>query len=174
MDLLKSSMTFNVALSYDATYSTSQFVKFLPWSTVSAATVKWKHLGATTAKPRSGRPHKLTEQDRRVLKRVARKNHLSSVATLTTKFQTASGSNVSTRTVRRELHEMGFHGRAATHKPKITIRKAKRRLEWCKARCHWTLEQWKRILMNHASLTGSPTETPGFGGCQENDTCTNA
>eukprot|EP00063_Salmo_salar_P074056 XP_014048891.1 PREDICTED: transcription activator BRG1-like [Salmo salar] len=47
----------------------------------------------------------------RVLRRVASKNHLSSIPTLTTEFQTASGSNVSTRTVRRELHEMGFHGR---------------------------------------------------------------
>ena len=89
----------------------------------------------------SDRPNKLTERDRRVLKYC-----LSSVKTLTTEFQTASGSNVSTRTVRRELHEMGFHGRAATHKPKITMRNANRRLEWCKARRHWTLEHWKRVL----------------------------
>ena len=31
------------------------------------------------AQPRSDRPHKLTERDRRVLKRVVRKNHLSSI-----------------------------------------------------------------------------------------------
>ena len=43
----------------------------------------------------------------------ARKNGLSSVATLITKFQTAFGSNVSTITVCRELHVMGFHGQAA-------------------------------------------------------------
>uniref|UniRef100_A0A8K9XR22 Myosin IXA n=1 Tax=Oncorhynchus mykiss TaxID=8022 RepID=A0A8K9XR22_ONCMY len=46
----------------------------LPQSTVSAVIVKWKRLGATTPQPRSGRPHKLTEWDRRVLKRVVRKN----------------------------------------------------------------------------------------------------
>ena len=57
----------------------------LPRSTVSAVIVKWKLLGATTAQPQSGWSHKLTEQDRRV----------SSVETLTSKFQTASGSNVS-------------------------------------------------------------------------------
>ena len=69
---------------------------------MSAVIVKWKCLGATTAQPRSGRPHKLIERDRRV--------------ELTTEFQTAFGSNVSTRTVRQELHEMGFHhGRAAAH-----------------------------------------------------------
>jgi hypothetical protein len=76
------------------------------------------------------------------------KNHLSSVATITTEFQTASGSNVSTITVRRELREMA---QAAAHKPKITMRNAKHRLEWCKARCHWTLEQWKRVLWSNES-----------------------
>ena len=66
-------------------------------------------------------------------------------------FQTASGSNVSTRTVRRELHEMGLHGRAAADKPKITMCNAKCWLEWCKARRHWTLEQWKRVLWSDES-----------------------
>ena len=66
----------------------------------------------------SVRPHKFTERDRWVLKHI---EILSSVATLTTKFQPASGSNVSTRTVCQGIHEMGFHGRAASHKPKITM-----------------------------------------------------
>jgi hypothetical protein len=85
------------------------------------------------AQPQSGRPHKLTERYRRVLKRIAR---LSSVAALTNAFQTASGRIVSAVAVCLELHEMGFHVRAAAHKPKVTMRNAKRRLEWCKARRH--------------------------------------
>jgi hypothetical protein len=63
----------------------------------------------------------------------------------------ASGSNVSTRTVSRELHEMDFDCRAAAHKPKIIMRNAKLRLEWCKARRRWTLEQWKRVLWSDES-----------------------
>jgi hypothetical protein len=78
-------------------------------------------------------------------------NNLSSVATLTTEFQTASGSNVSTITVRRDLHEMGFHGRAAAQKPKIIMHNDKSWLEWCKARRHWTLEQWKCVLWSDES-----------------------
>ncbi|KAK6320198.1 hypothetical protein J4Q44_G00093050 [Coregonus suidteri] len=93
--------------------------------------------GATTAQPR--------------------KNRLSSVATLSTEFQAASGSNVSTRTVRRELHEMCFHGRATAHKPKITMNNAKRRLEWCKAHRNWTLEQLKHILWNSNLSTMAKT-----------------
>ncbi|XP_071011531.1 probable serine/threonine-protein kinase kinX [Oncorhynchus clarkii lewisi] len=76
----------------------------LPRATASAVIVKWKRQGVTTAQPQSGRPHKLTEQDRQVLKHVELKNRLSSVATLTTEFQTASGSNVSTINCSSELH----------------------------------------------------------------------
>jgi hypothetical protein len=96
-----------------------------------------------------------------VLNHVARKNSLYSVTTLTTKFQTASGSNISTRTVHLKLNEMGFHGRAVAHKPKITTHNAKRRLEWCKARRHWTLEQWKRVLWGN--------ESPHFTTWQSNE-----
>ena len=34
---------------------------------------------------------------------------------------------------------MDFHGQAAACRPKITMSNAKRWLEWCKARRHWTL-----------------------------------
>jgi hypothetical protein len=65
-----------------------------------------------------------------VLKGAARKNHLSSLATLTTKFKTSSGSIVSIITDCRQFHEMGFNGQTAAHKPKITM----------------NLEHWKRVL----------------------------
>ena len=68
------------------------------------------------------------------------------VVTLTTEFQTASGSNIYTITAHQELHEMGFHGQAALHKLKFM-----RWLEWCKACRHWTLEQWKRVLWSDES-----------------------
>jgi cytochrome c553 len=58
------------------------------------------------------------------------KNRLSSLATLTTKFKTASRSIVSEITVCREFHEMGFNGQTAAHKPKIAM----------------NLEHWKRVL----------------------------
>ncbi|XP_047434590.1 aminoacyl tRNA synthase complex-interacting multifunctional protein 1-like [Mugil cephalus] len=91
----------------------------LPRSTVSAVILKWKRGGITTALPRSGRPHKLKEEDRQVLERVALGKCLPSIQALTSEFQTASGASVSSTTVRRELHEMGFRGRVSSYsKPK--------------------------------------------------------
>ncbi|XP_035491887.2 aminoacyl tRNA synthase complex-interacting multifunctional protein 1-like [Scophthalmus maximus] len=87
----------------------------LPRSTVSSVILKWKRGGITTALPRCGRPHKLKEEHRQVLERVALETCLPSVKALTDEFQTASGASVSFRTVRRELHEMGFRGRASKY-----------------------------------------------------------
>ena len=118
----------------------------------------------------NGRPHKLTEQDRRVLKRI--KCVCPKVATLTTKFQTASGSNVSTRTVRRELHEMGFH----VEQPHTILR-----LPCAMPKVGWSHVKLTAIglwssgnasgVMNHASPSGSPTDKSGDGRCQENASC---
>ncbi|XP_023126446.2 uncharacterized protein LOC111568838 isoform X2 [Amphiprion ocellaris] len=91
----------------------------LPRSTISSVILKWKRGGITTALPRSGRPHKLKEQDRQVLEKVAMEKSLPSIEALTAEFQTASGANVSATTIRRELHEMGFRGRVSSYsKPK--------------------------------------------------------
>jgi len=136
----KATVTLNVIGFHPCHKSVREISALLDVPTASAIIVKRNRLGATTARPRSVRPCKLTERGRRVLKRVALRNRLSSAVSLTTEYQTASGSTISTRTLRRELHGMGFHGRSAAHKPHITMCNAKRWLEWCKARRNWTLE----------------------------------
>jgi hypothetical protein len=75
----------------------------LPRSTVRAVIVKWKHLGATTPQPLSGRPHKLTEWDRRVLKRITIVCPLLQHSLPSSKRPLEATS--STLTVNRELHE---------------------------------------------------------------------
>ena len=57
-----------------------------------------------------------------------------------------------TNTVCWELQWMCFHSQAAACKPYITKHNPKRRVEWCKARCHWTLEQWTCVLWSDESL----------------------
>ena len=108
-----------------------------------------------------------------MLKRVARKNCLSSVASLSTEFQSAFESNVSTRTVGPELHEMDVHGRAAAHKPKFTMHNAK--FGWSGVKLIsiglWSSGNSFSGVMTHASPSGSPTDESGFDGCQENVWC---
>ncbi|CAI9590708.1 unnamed protein product, partial [Staurois parvus] len=110
----------------------------IPRSTVSGIITKWKQLGTTATQPPSGRPCKMTERGQRMLKRTVRRSHQLSAESIAKDLQTWCGLQIST-TVCRELHGMGFHGRAAASKPYITKCNAKRRMPWCKASHHWTL-----------------------------------
>ena len=49
-------------------------------------------------------------------------------------LQQASGSVVSMNTIRKESHLLGYHGRAAVHKPMITKSNSAARLMWGKER----------------------------------------
>ncbi|CAI9586366.1 unnamed protein product, partial [Staurois parvus] len=75
----------------------------IPRSTVSGIITKWKQLGTTATQPPS-------ERGQRMLKcTVHRSRHLSAES-IAKDLQTSCGLQISTTTVCRELHGMGFHG----------------------------------------------------------------
>jgi hypothetical protein len=59
---------------------------------------------------------------------------------------------------------MGFHGQAAVHKPKITMRN----VSDVKLATIGLCGSGKAFfgVMNYFSPSGSPTDKSGFGGCQ--------
>ncbi|GFT26921.1 transposable element Tc1 transposase [Trichonephila clavipes] len=136
-------------------------------STVSDVIVKWKRRGSETTEKRTGRPKILGERSRRTLKRVVKQNRKSSMVEISQEFQSSSGTSVSSRTVRR-VKNLGFHGRAASHKPNITPQNAKHRLQWCIAHRHWTCGKLFFGVMNLALQSGSRMDLHGFGGCPAN------
>ncbi|CAI9567729.1 unnamed protein product [Staurois parvus] len=123
----------------------------IPRSTVSGIITKWKQLGATATQPPSGRPRHMTGRGQRMLKRTVQRSRQLSAESIAKDLQTSCGLQMSPTTVCRELHGMGFHGRAAASKPSITKCNAKRQMPWCKARHHWTLEQWRRVFWSDQS-----------------------
>ncbi len=62
----------------------------------------------------------------------------------------AYGINISTKTVRLELHGIGLNGQTAACKLLINKNNGKCQME-CKAQLHWTLEQWKPVLWSDES-----------------------
>ncbi|CAI9616973.1 unnamed protein product, partial [Staurois parvus] len=105
----------------------------IPRSTVSGIITKWKQLGTSATQPPSGRPRHMTGWGQRMLKRTVRRSRQLSAESIAKDLQTWCGLQMSPTTVRRELHGMGFHGRAAASKPSITKCNAKRWMPWCKA-----------------------------------------
>jgi transposase len=71
------------------------------------------HGEATSAKRNSGRKTKLTERDRRTLRRIDSKNHTTTAAQVTAELNIHLEDPISTKTVRRELHKSNIHGTAA-------------------------------------------------------------
>ncbi|CAI9580653.1 unnamed protein product, partial [Staurois parvus] len=91
----------------------------IPQSTASGIVTKWKQLGTTATQPQMDRPRKMTEQGQRMLKRIVGRSRRLSAESIAKDLQTLRGLQMNTTTVRRELHGMGFHGRAAASKPYI-------------------------------------------------------
>ncbi|CAI9598780.1 unnamed protein product, partial [Staurois parvus] len=74
-----------------------------------------------------------------MLKRTVSRSLQLSAESIAKDLQTSCGLQISTTKVRRGLHGMGFHGKAAASKSYITKCTAKRRMQWYKAHHHWTL-----------------------------------
>ncbi|CAI9544465.1 unnamed protein product, partial [Staurois parvus] len=72
----------------------------------------------------------MTEWGQCMLKHTVRRSRQLSAESIAKDLHTLCGLQISTTIVRRELHGMGFHGRAAASKPYITKCKAKCRMQW--------------------------------------------
>jgi hypothetical protein len=94
--------------------------------------VRWKCEGTTTTKPQPGWPRLMTDRGHRALKKVVCETCQASSETITREFRSGMNCPASTITVHQELRGMGFHGRAAAHRPNIAPVSAKRCLKWCK------------------------------------------
>ncbi|CAI9605758.1 unnamed protein product [Staurois parvus] len=59
----------------------------------------------------------MTERGQHMLKRTVHRNLQLFAESIAKDLQTSCGLQISTTTVHRELHGMGFHGQAAASKP---------------------------------------------------------
>jgi transposase len=56
------------------------------------------------------------------------------------------GISISAISVWRILRKAGLQKTKPTRKPGLTLKMRKERLNWCPARRHWTLEDWKTVI----------------------------
>jgi len=73
----------------------------------------------------SGRKPKLSERNRRTMKRFVSQNCRTTAAEVTAELDCHLEDLVSTKAVRRELHKSNIHGRAAIANPQVTESSAK-------------------------------------------------
>src|SRR6185369_496158 len=69
---------------------------------------------------------------------------------ITEKFNTSLDISVSSKTIRRTLHEEGFFGRTGVRKPLVSEANRVKRLKWCLERKDWDFE-WEFVIWSDES-----------------------
>ena len=122
----------------------------IPDMTVRNVIKKFNNENTVESKQRSGRPSILSERDVRSLVRVTKKNRRATVAQFTAELNHALPKQVSESTVRRALHERGYHARVGKRKPLVTERNRKKRLFFARFAKAWSYE-WNEMIFSDES-----------------------
>jgi len=99
---------------------------------------------------RPGRPKKITPRDSRAVKRIFQQNRRTNLKEIKDQFTTSTSKKIGLNTIRRHLHEIGFHGRVGVRKPLVTKKNQVKRLNWAKERQKWD-DEWSDIIWSDES-----------------------
>jgi transposase len=114
----------------------------IPVRTVYYIQSVYRLRGTIETAPRTGRPPKFSERDKRELLNAVKQNRRSTLAEIT---ETLSIS-VSSRTVRRTLKTEGIMNRIAVKKPFLNMQHREKRLVFAKKYQNWASEDWMRVI----------------------------
>ena len=104
-----------------------------------------------TTQLRSGRPKLLNNEHQKTLKNIVRKNNRQSAEQIKNKFQEKTEMQVSTRTIRRNLHELNIFFRIPASKPLLSDKQRENRLNWCIEKKDWSVNKWKSVIWSDES-----------------------
>jgi len=80
---------------------------------------------------------------------MVKRNRRQTLAELTSEFNTASGSSLSSRTVKRRIFAEGYKHKAVSKKITIGARNQTKRRSFCREKLHWTVDNnWSHIIFS--------------------------
>ena len=120
-------------------------------STIQRLRDRFNATGSSQERPHTGRPRVTTRQQDRQLILGALRDRTSTSMTLRGHLRTATGVNISRRTVGRRLHEAGLRSRRPAVRPILSAINRRRRLAWARQHVTWTWQQWGRVLFSDES-----------------------
>src|SRR6185369_16728087 len=111
---------------------------------------------------RSGRPKHLNADHKNELKKIVKKENRKSAEQIKDQFNENTGLQVSTKTIRRSLHDLNIYSRIPVSKPLINEQQRINRLNWCIEKKDWSIRKWKNIIWSDESrFTLFKTDGPG-------------
>ena len=123
-------------------------------SIVSRILKRSKKTGNIENKHRSGRPKLITERGARKLSKIVKTDRRQSLQDITHEFNASNIQACSTRTIQRNLPSLCYNQRSVCKT--IVVRKVNRkeRLNWCRSRLHWTINnQWKHCRLSDEMMS---------------------
>ena len=109
----------------------------LPPSTVSFIVRRWRSTGSTTNLGRSSRPKKVTARGARQIKNIVKLNKRNTLRGINELYNHAKDQNISSKTVSRTLHQMGFWARRPCKKPLVSKANKRKRLDFYHRHKNW-------------------------------------
>ena len=98
-----------------------------------------------------GRKKSTTAREDKSLKRVSLTDRRKSSSELVAELRKGANKNISARTVRRRLLEVGLKGCKTRKKPYLSQANKKKRLEFSKNHENWTPDDWGKIVWSDES-----------------------
>ena len=138
--------------AHDAGMSERQIVEMYGFAktTVHRVIKSFEERGLTKPAPRSGRPPKLSNEDKFQLVQIVENNHHTSLAEITAQMRDIIQDDISERTIQRALHVEGYFGRVGIRKPFVSENNRVKRLNWANERISWS-SQWKFVIWSDES-----------------------
>ncbi|KAK7093882.1 hypothetical protein V1264_007565 [Littorina saxatilis] len=112
---------------------------------------KFQATNSVLERPRSGRPKKTTQREDRFIRRQALQQRGATANIIRGQLRVATNTNVSTKTIRKRLHEVGLRSRRPAVRPRLTAAHRQARLAFCHNHARWTRQQWADVLFSDES-----------------------
>lgn len=109
---------------------------------------RYQATGDVKDQQRTGRPRATTAADDRFLLVTARRNRFENATELRRSFLEATGTAVSTQTIRNRLHDSQLGARRLWRGPALKARHRAARYAWAREHEMWDLVRWHRVLFS--------------------------
>ena len=122
----------------------------IPKSTVYDTVNRYDETGSEHSSKHSGPQKALSERDKRSLVRIAKSNRKAPLAAITNELNIQLGTTLTTKTIRKYLHNLGWRSCVACKKPLLDKNKAKVRKNWCREHLNW-VNEWQMVIFTDES-----------------------
>lgn len=136
----------------EVNYTIPEIISRVPLATknqVRNIKVKWQNGESLACRPGSGRKRKTTERQDRSIINAIKKNRNITIGEIK---RECGLEHISESTICRRISQLSeLKSYWKSLKPFVNAKQRKRRVDWCKAHRHWTVEQWRRVIWSDES-----------------------